>query len=202
MRKTALVFAVFLFTISFGYSQENRFDVALGAVGGFQKQVTGSGVTLTSTDNVGVLASLRWRLAPRYGIELNYARTPNAQTFNAPPYIFRLQNISSEYTGAFVFSFLKRDKYEPFALGGVGDLSFYPKTIDVNGVQTSLYESRQNRLAFLYGGGVDYKVYSHVAVRLQYRGLLYKAQDYKLSRLFTGVTGHLAEPSVGIVFRF
>ena len=202
MRQTALVFAGLLFTISFGFAQENRFDFALGGAAAFQKQVTGSGVTLTSTDNVGVLASLRWRIRPRAGIELNYARTPNAQTFNAPPYLFHLQNTTSEYTGAAVLNLFERGKYEPFVMGGIGSLSFYPKTIYVNGVSSALYEGTQTRLAFLYGGGVDYKVYSHIAVRLQYRGLLYKAQDYKVSRLFTGSTAHLAEPAAGVVFRF
>jgi hypothetical protein len=38
---------------------------------------------------------------------------------------------------------------------------------------------------------------------LQYRGLLYKAPDFRVpSLLFTGAKGHMAEPSAGIVLKF
>jgi opacity protein-like surface antigen len=174
----------------------------LGAAAAFQKQVTGSGVTLNATNNVGVLASVRWHFSPLVGIELNYGRVANAQTYTAPPYIFRLQNVTGEYSGAAVITPWHREKYEAFVLGGLGALSFYPKTIYVNGISNTLYLPRENKIAVLYGGGVDYKVYPHVALRLQYRGLVYKAQDYKYSRIFTGSTAHVAEPSVGVVLRF
>jgi hypothetical protein len=41
-----------------------------------------------------------------------------------------------------------------------------------------------------------------VALRLQYRGLIYKAPDFNVQNLFTGAKGHMAEPSVGIVVKF
>ena len=48
----------------------------------------------------------------------------------------------------------------------------------------------------------DPSVVFHLALRLQYRGLLYKAPDFKVQNLFTGDQGHLAEPSAGIVIKF
>jgi hypothetical protein len=42
-----------------------------------------------------------------------------------------------------------------------------------------------------------------LALRLQYRGLLYKVPDFHVPSLFfTGAKGHMAEPSVGIVVKF
>jgi len=37
---------------------------------------------------------------------------------------------------------------------------------------------------------------------VQVRGLVYKAPDFYVSGLTTGVIGNLVEPSVGFVFRF
>jgi hypothetical protein len=84
----------------------------------------------------------------------------------------------------------------------------------VDGVQTSILADRRTLIAFLYGGGLDYRIFSsiplirrypaseHLALRLQYRGLVYKAPDFNISGLFTGAYGHLAEPSAGIVIQF
>ncbi len=43
---------------------------------------------------------------------------------------------------------------------------------------------------------------NHLALRLQYRGLVYKAPSFNVQNLFTGARGHMAEPSVGIVVKF
>ena len=78
---------------------------------------------------------------------------------------------------------------------------------------TTIPASRQTKPAFLYGGEsigesspacpsfADH-VSSHLALRLQYRGLLYKAPDFKVQNLFTGDRGHMAEPTIGVVVRF
>ena len=81
-------------------------------------------------------------------------------------------------------------------------------------MQTYLPSSQQTKPAFLYGGGFDYRIFSilpvirkstlskHLALRLEYRGLVYKAPDFNVQNLFTGARGHLAEPSAGIVVKF
>ena len=68
---------------------------------------------------------------------------------------------------------------------------------------------KQTELAYLYGAGVDYRLPWRFALRLQYRGLLYKAPDFKVNPITgsavnfsTGSKGHMAEPSIGLVFRF
>src|SRR6266853_1849486 len=63
---------------------------------------------------------------------------------------------------------------------------------------------RQTVGAFVYGGGADFPVpmVSHVALRLEYRGLVYNAPNFGLSNLDTGTVTHTAQPSAGLVFRF
>ena len=79
---------------------------------------------------------------------------------------------------------------------------------------TNIPASQQTKPTFLYGGGLDYQVFSlvplirrstlthHLALRLQYRGLLYKAPDFKVQNLFTGAREHMAEPTIGVVVKF
>jgi hypothetical protein len=75
----------------------------------------------------------------------------------------------------------------------------------------NLGASTQTELAFMYGLGVDYQLprYSKFALRMQYRGFLYKAPDFKVDansgsmvNFFTGGKEHMAVPSIGIVFKF
>ena len=66
---------------------------------------------------------------------------------------------------------------------------------------TNIPASQQTKPAFLYGGGFDYRIFSsvpfirrssvtnHLALRLQYRGLLYKAPDFKVQNLLPAPEG-------------
>jgi len=60
----------------------------------------------------------------------------------------------------------------------------------------------QARPAFVYGGGVDYRLADHVALRAEYRGFVYDRPDFQLDALHSGATTHTAQPSAGIVFWF
>ena len=79
-----------------------------------------------------------------------------------------------------------------FLLAGGGALVFKPTANDFGA-------TTQAKAAFLYGGGIDYNLTRVVGLRLQYRGLVYGAPDFGLVGASTGA-GHLAEPSVGLVF--
>ena len=102
-----------------------------------------------------------------------------------------------------MFSFHEKEKLEPFIFGGAAALVFNPNTTTLNDVSATIPAVRQTKPAFIYGGGADYRVRGQwLAVRLQYRGLVYKAPDFGVQNLFTGAYGHLAEPSVGVVVKF
>ncbi len=61
---------------------------------------------------------------------------------------------------------------------------------------------RQIRGAFVYGGGGDYPVVRHVAIRAQYRGFVYKVPDFGMNQLKLDKYTHAAVPSAGLVVTF
>ena len=207
---------VILLLTSVGLAQDNRFDVSLGGAAVLSKQSVGNGTVLTPTNSVAVLITARYRFSPRNSVEINYSHTADSQVYFASPLTYRIHNTIGEYSGAYVFSFLQSEKVEPFLFAGAAALIFYPNynASSINDVQTYLPSSQQTKPAFLYGGGFDYRIFSilpvirkstlskHLALRLEYRGLVYKAPDFNVQNLFTGARGHLAEPSAGIVVKF
>jgi len=215
-RTSGIVVAALLLFTTAGWCQDNRFDVSVGAAGVFTSSSSGNGTTLTPTNSGAVLVTGRYRFSARNSVELNYSHTTNSQIYFSSPLTYRIHNTISEYSGAYVLSFWQSERVEPFVFVGAAAVAFYPSyTGDtINGVDTSIPASQQTKPAFLYGGGADYYLFSrlplirrspltaHLALRLQYRGLLYKAPDFKVQNLFTADHGHMAEPSVGIVVKF
>lgn len=216
LRRSGIAMAVFFLLTSIGWSQDNRYEVALGYAGVFSKQSTGNGTTLTPTNSGAFLLTGRYRFSEHSSVAINYSHTANSQIYFASPLTYRIHTTISEYSAAYVFSFHQSKNVEPFVFAGAGALVFYPKYdfTYVNGVQTSLPVSQETKPAFLYGGGVDWKIFSslplirrasltnYLALRLQYRGLIYKEPSFNLQNLFTGSRGHMAEPTVGIVVKF
>jgi opacity protein-like surface antigen len=83
----------------------------------------------------------------------------------------------------------------PFVEAGVGGLTFAPTN--------SFRASTQTRAAFVYGGGADLNVASHVFIRAQYRGFVYKSPTFnEVAFLGADRVTHLAEPSIGLGWRF
>jgi hypothetical protein len=215
-KRSGSAMAAFFLLTSIGWAQDNTYDVSLGGAAVFSKQSTGNGTVLTPTDSGAVLVTGRYRLSEHSSVEINYSHTANSHIYFASPLTYRIHNTIGEYSGSYVFSFHQSEKIEPFVFAGAAALVFYPSyaSNSINGVQTYIPASRQTQPAFLYGGGLDYRLFSslplihrsslsnHLALRLQYRGLVYKAPDFKVQNLFTGAKGHMAEPSVGLVVKF
>jgi outer membrane immunogenic protein len=216
LRTSGIAIAAFFLLTSIGLSQDNRFDVSLGGGPVIPNHPAGNGTTLTPTKSGAVLVTGRYRFSERSSIEINYGHTSDSQIYSTPPLTYRIQNTISEYSGAYVFSFHQPARFEPFVFAGAGAVTFYPRygANTVNDVLTNIPASQQTKPAFVYGGGFDYGIFSHVpyvrrssltnhlALRFQYRGLLYKAPDFKVQNLFTGARGHMAEPNIGIVVKF
>jgi len=216
LRRSGIAMAAFFLLASVAWAQDNTYEISLGGSAVFSKQSTGNGTVLTPTNSAAVLVTGRYRFTEHSSVELNYSHTSNSQIYFSPPLTYRIQGTIAEYSGAYVFSFHQTPRVEPFVFAGAGALVFYPgySSNTVNGVQTYLPASQQTQPAFLYGGGLDYRVFSilpfirrssltkYVALRLQYRGLVYKAPAFNLQNLFTGARGHTAEPSLGIVVKF
>jgi outer membrane immunogenic protein len=206
MKRAGLAIAAILVLVSLAPAQddEGHFDVGLGYTGVFSKTSSASlgNTTLKPTSSGGVLASFRYRFNHTHGIAVNFGHTNNSQIFTVPPDTLRVGTGITEFSGAYVFSPFHDKRIDPFFLAGAGMLRFNPGNQYIDGFQSSFGAQQQTSLTFLYGGGADYRLWKALALRVQYRGLVYKVPDFKVPALFLGAYGHMAEPSVGIVFKF
>lgn len=180
-------------------------DVAVSGAGVFTRTTTSSNgaVTDTPTKSVAILGTVRYHVKKVNAFELNIGHTSNSQIFTVPPDTYRVMTGITEFTGAYVFTPFAGPKWQPFLLAGGGVLRFSPGKTYIDQVQNSFGTSSQTSLAFLYGGGTDYVFWKSVAIRLQYRGLIFRNPDFGVpSRFYTGAKSHIAEPSVGLVVKF
>jgi outer membrane immunogenic protein len=196
------VAALLLFTAAGLAQEDGHFDVSVSGAGVIPKQSTGHGTVLEPTNSGGPLVTARFRFNAKHSIVANYGTTHDSQIYTVGPNVERIQATVSEFSAAYVFNPVQIGKFEPFVMAGAGQLNFNPGNTFINTFQAPVAAVKQDALAYLYGGGVDYRVRPHIAVRLQYRGLVYRVPDFKNFTLFTGALGHMAEPSIGVVFRF
>jgi opacity protein-like surface antigen len=205
MLKYGAILAVLCFSASFAAAQEYPVDVSVGAGPAISKSTSGNQTTQTVTKSFIGLGTIRLNLSKRNSVEFSYGRIRNTQEyFAAPTYLYRVQDTLTEYTGAYVFRPMKWHNFHPFLLAGGGVLRFYPdyNGTTINNILTPFPAQTQTRPTFLYGGGFDYRITKRWGFRMQYRGFLYQVPDFRVSNLFTGATGNLSAPSVGVVFRF
>ncbi len=167
-----------------------RSEVTAQGTGNFVMSTTHDGITEKANNTGGVLADYRLYFNRYNGVELNYGYTQNTEKYGASG----VKTNSNEISGAYVFR-VPMKRWSPFVLAGVSGMIFDPKNF--TGAST------QTRPAFLYGGGADFNLSSHLFVRAEYRGFVYNSPTYDLSSLngLDRVT-HRAEPSVGLGWRF
>jgi opacity protein-like surface antigen len=203
LRGFATVVAVVLFFASVVLAQ-SRSDVSINAFGSFVTQSSGQQVTLAPTTSAGFLATYRHALKQRHAVELNYAFSRNSQNYTVTD-LSGNQSLNSirssvhEASADYVFTPRKSARLSPFLLAGGGALIFSPVN---NSNNTAPGAATEAKGVFVYGGGADYRLLRNVALRLQYRGLLYQAPDFNIFGYSTGGWQHTAEPSAGVVYRF
>jgi hypothetical protein len=143
-------------------------------------------------------------------VQANIGHFDNSQKYDTGTLDYRVQSTVIELSGALVYRLFQTEKWKPFLFGGAGVLLFNPDNttvIEVNPLspgeaQENIGAVRQSEIAALYGGGVDHPLFHSLSLRLQYRGLIYSAPSFSVPNLFTGQHGHIAEPSIGLVFNF
>jgi opacity protein-like surface antigen len=200
-RKVGPVVAAFLLLACLAQAQTSRSEVSASFTGNFSKESDGQGVTQTPSQSGGLLLNYRFFLGSRSAVDLNYGFTRNDQNyaFFSPLGFAGIQSNVHEATAAYVFTPFRSSRLSPFVLAGGGAMVFSPTNTFNN---SSIGAETQARGAFLYCAGADYTLFGGVALRAQYRGLFYKAPDFNLPGFSTGTWGHMAEPTIGLVFRF
>ena len=178
-------------------------DIAVSLFGAFTGTTTSDGIHLTPADQAGGMAELRHIVNPLVGYDATYSYYRANQTlpplvtcFYFPGCNFPNLGISAnahEITGDWIVSRTMLHVM-PFALAGGGVLI----TVPASG-QTGLTSA--TKAVFVYGAGLDWGLLSHIGLRVQYRGNIYKTPE-----LVSGIQStsflHTAEPMIGAYFRF
>jgi outer membrane immunogenic protein len=196
--------AVVLVTTATANAQKG-IDLAISGAGVFSKttESASGGITNSPTTSVAFIGSARYHFAKHHAVELNLGRTHNSQIFSVPPDTYRVRTSIGEFSAAYVFTPLQGPRFQPFLLAGIGALKFGVGNTYIDTIQQNLGARSGTSLALLYGGGTDYHLWKFMALRLQYRGLVYRSPDFGVpGRFFTGTRGHMAEPSIGIAVKF
>ena len=101
-------------------------------------------------------------------------------------------------TGAYVRRFNFTGRVQPFLLAGAGIAQYNPLTSG----STLQGTTSQSKPTFLLGGGADYRIDEHFAVRLQFRELVHPAASFQVEPFRTNTWVHVAEPTIGFTYRF
>lgn len=170
-------------------------EVSIQGTGFFTKDTLDSGVSQHSTDTGGFVVGYRYHFNRWIAAEADYGWVENTQQNLTPAGPLNIRTNIHEATGALVVTLPHTNRIYPYLLAGGGGLIFDP----TNSAAGALWQAKG---AFLYGGGVDFAVARHVALRAEYRGFVYDRPDFGSPLLVSKVIANTAQPSAGIVFRF
>jgi hypothetical protein len=174
-----------------------NFDGAVSVFGQSTGTTNGNGVRDKPTESMGAIATVRQSFHPWLGYEVNYSYTRFTEKYSTIP--FGVQNNLHEVSVAYLLQgpTLPFLGLQPFGAVGTGALIFLPTTV---GGQKY---SQQNRVPLLYEVGVNHPILtSHLGLRFQYRGLLYKTPDFNAALLTTNARRQTSELSLGAYFKF
>ena len=183
-------------------AQEMRSEISIQGTGFFTKSSSGRGIHQDTTDTGGVLGTYRYHLHSWLSAEAAYGWNRNTQVFFAPAGLSRIQADLHQATGGFVINLPTHHFWvTPYALVEGGALVFDPTNNSFGSVAGA---QRDVEGVFVYGAGADVAslVFRRIALRVEYRGLVYHAPNFGFTNLNTNAVAHTAVPSVGIVYKF
>jgi outer membrane immunogenic protein len=202
MRTAGLAVAIFMACAM--ANAQDLLDLSVSGSAVFSKSVssTTSGLTLSAADSGAIFGTVRYHFNHLSAAELNIGHSANSQIFERAPDTFKIRTTVTEFSADYVLTPLRGRRLEPFLFAGAGALRWYPQNQYINDNSSFFGAYSQTSLAFLYGGGADYRLWRRIGLRMQYRGLIFRAPDFDVSDFFISAKGHMAEPSVGIVVKF
>jgi outer membrane immunogenic protein len=207
MRSKSVLSAVafiFLFIAS-GFAQDFKSEFSVQGTANLPKNSTNIDIPHDATKSGGFLVGYRYHLNSWFALQGDYGYTRDTQKYFDP--FFGETDIQAnihQLTGEAVISAPSSSRVRPYGLAGVGGLFFRP-TDSLNNNFIGIGKgsgNNQTKPAFVYGGGVDFDITRYMAFRAEYRGLLFKIPDFQLPGLASDNFTHIAQPSVGLVWRF
>jgi outer membrane immunogenic protein len=201
MKKTMLLLGALMLSAAAGYGQESRQDASISATVPFAPQVTGNSVQKNSSMTLGLLASYRYLLTPRSGLEVNYGYAQNTQYYRVSGQgQGGIHTLQQELSVAYVFG-LNFKRYNPFLEAGPGAMIFSPFK---DAGTTNLDVKQQTVIGGLFGGGVAYELSPSFDIRAEYRGFVGKTPDFGKTGDFFKTNRYqlISTPSIGIAYHF
>ena len=219
----ALLAAGFLLLVSPSFGQKTDVNVNLyGTIptsasgpaidGNTGQPITGFPSIHQSADpSLGFRVGARHIFSPIFGLELNYGYNRATQHFtNIPNGVngsYVVYSHAKPFTVDYVASVpLSFHGIRPFALAGAGFISYNISSYAALPPGPPSLPARPEKIpVFEYGVGADFHpglLPPFMALRLQYRGLIGHAPDYRLTYLATSNLINIAEPQIGVVFKF
>ena len=182
-------------------AQENRSEISLQGGGMFPMSTSGNGTSYSATESGGVLGTYRYHLNHWISLEGAYGYNMNTQKYSLSSSAFRIQSGIHQFTGNVVLNLPSHHhtRLNPYLLAGGGGLRFEPTSNQFNTISEAQSETRG---VFSYGVGFNYGIYKALALRAEYRGLLYRTPDFGFGALATNSVTHTAVPTAGLSFRF
>jgi opacity protein-like surface antigen len=196
----------FMSNLSIGVGLEGIFPAAT-----FTRAVTvanfTAGGTQSTTNSVGIVVDARYDFGHHSALGVAGTINRNSEVFynNDGQGIARIKTNDGEIIGSYIFRLPVNERVKPYAMFGGGMVLFSPVSGQFQSTGTPQTEFKP---AFSYGFGTDLKVSDHLAVRLQYRGLVRVEPDFKLTssdpsvNFGTGLRTHVPEPSIQLVYHF
>jgi hypothetical protein len=162
----------------------------------FTRKVTDSGITYKPTSSGTGLVGYRFNINRWLGVEGDYDFFRNSQKFIISSTSISLKTNVNVATGSAVINIPNpmTKRFKSYASIGGGAMIFHPTGTDITTLQT--------RNVIVFGGGVDFPVAPHIAIRGQAKTLMYKAPDFATNNLRTSKYVQTMIPSVGVVFSF
>jgi opacity protein-like surface antigen len=173
-----------------------------------------------TTPSAGVLVTFQQQIRPLLGYDLNFGFTKLTENYQQDIGVLNPStgvvdgNFSRGSIPANVFEIsgaytVKRPQYgsrfQPFAEAGGGVLIFSPTISSFsNGGRPEQIQTTY-RPAFLFGGGVDYRLNANLRLRAEYRGLFYKYPDFAAWTTFIPVSKFFtvtSEPTISLQYHF
>lgn len=203
MRTAGLAIVAVSAFLTCAHAQE-RYDLSISSGATLGKDVSSSTSSVSLSPHYSALffGSVRYHFNHLHAVEVNIGHANSSQIFSLPPDTYKITTGVLEYGGAYVLTPFHDRRLQPFLLAGVAGLHWTPSNQYIDHVQVDFGAGTENSLAFLYGGGADYRVWRRIALRVQYRGFVYRTPDFGVSNLFLSAKDHMAQPSAGVVVRF
>jgi len=200
---------IFLFIAS-GFAQDYKSEFSVQGTANLQRESTNNStafdIPYDATKSGGVLIGYRYHLNPWFALQGDYGYTRDTQKYFDSPFggEIDIQANIHQLTGEGVITAPSSRRVRPYGLAGIGWLFLRPtNSLNNNFVDFGQGSANnQTQIAFVYGGGVDFDLSKYLALRAEYRGLVYHIPDFQLPFLATDNLTHLAQPSVGLVWRF